>query len=95
MKNIRKIFSIGLLVAIYLLCSVRYYHGNVSKTVLETLIHLLTVAPFIIGGTLVLVSIIRKIAGERLAWEAVIRIYLTVGIFVEFIIGIYHYVNKG
>ncbi len=95
MKSLKKIFAITILIILYLIFSVRYYQGNFSKTALETCIHMLTVAPFLIGGTLVLVSVLRKVAGERLSWEAVIRIYLTLGIFVEFILGIYHYVNQG
>lgn len=94
MKNVKKSVYLGLLISIYMLVSVRYYQGNLSKTVVETAIHLLTVAPFFIGGTLLLVAILRKLTGERPSWEAIIRIYLTIGIIVEFFLGLHHYVTK-
>ena len=95
MKSFKKIFAIVILIILYVLFSVRYYQGNLAKTALETGIHMLTVAPFLIGGTLILVSVLRKFTGERPPWAMVIRIYLTIGIFVEFILGIYHYVSQG
>ena len=90
MKNVKKNLLLGLLISIYLLSSVRYYKENLAKTVVETLIHLFTVAPFLIGGTLVLIAVFRKLAGERPPWETIIRIYLTIGIIIEFILAIHH-----
>ena len=90
MKNVKKFLSIALLIMVYLFGSVRYYKENLGKTVVETLIHLLTVAPFFIGGTLVLVAVFRKLTGERPPWETIIRIYLTIGIIAEFILAIQH-----
>jgi len=87
-------FSLALLAAVYLLCSVRYYPGQAAKTLLETVLQILYVAPLPGGATLLLVNFIQKSAGERMPWDRAARIYLTLGIITEFFFGLYHYLDQ-
>lgn len=94
-KQVREKLAIGVLVFVYLLLSVRYFPHRLSRTIHETLLHIVTVAPILIGLTIIAVSMFRKVTGEPLPWDRVARIYLTMAILLEFLFGIYHYVSHG
>lgn len=89
----RQIVSLGLLVIFYLLCSLRFFPDRLADTLIETLIHILSVAPFTIGLTLVLLSVLQRLAGERLPLDRALRIFLTLGILFEIFYGLYNYLN--
>ena len=79
--------------AVYLLCSLRYFPGQPAATMANTALHLLTVAPFLIGTILIGSSFYRKTTGENISWPRIVRIYLTLGIIVEFFLGLYNYLK--
>ena len=79
--------------AIYLVCGIRYFPEQINKTAYSTLMHLLTVAPFIIGSLLIINSFVKKAAGESLSVSRIARIYLAIGITIEFFLGIYNYLK--
>ena len=93
MKKIREQISLVLLLGLYVLCSLRYYPGDWSHTFVETLIHMLSVAPFGVGVTILLVTILRKLAGAQLPWDRVLRIFLIVVLVIELLYGISYYLK--
>ena len=82
-----------MLTAFYLLCSLRYYPGQAARTLLETALQILTIAPLPAGATMLLVGFLQKSAGERMPWDRVARIYLTLGVIIEFFFGLYDYLT--
>lgn len=57
----------------------------------ETLLHLFSVAPISLGATLIIVALLQRLAGDRLPVNRIIRVFLLVAIFLEFILGLSHY----
>jgi hypothetical protein len=91
-KN-KEIIYLIILMAIYLLCVLRYFPDQPLSSLRATGIHLLDVAPYVIGLTIFTVSILNKISGERLRWDRIARIYLTLGLIIEFFYGLYNYLD--
>jgi hypothetical protein len=56
---------------------------------------LLTTAPYIAGLTILLVSVMKKMAGELLPWDRIVRIYCTIGIVIGFFFALSEYWLKG
>jgi hypothetical protein len=97
MSKIRETLTLSALSGVYLICSTRYFPGRPAESLLATLTELLTVAPFLVGGTLIARSLFHRFSGEHPPWSKLLRIYLTLGLTVEFFLGIYHYlqINQG
>jgi hypothetical protein len=93
MEKIGEKISLVIMTAVYLLCSLRYFPEQPAATMTDTALHLLTVAPFLIGTILIGLSFYRKTTGETISWPRIARIYLTLGIIVEFFLGLYDYLN--
>ena len=94
MKTLRDTLSWLLLAAFYLLVSLRLYPGAWQKTILETFWHLLEIAPFTVGLTLVVTALLRKLSeGGKLSWPLALRVFITVSIILEFFLGIHDYVS--
>ena len=93
MEKIGEKISLFIMTTVYLLCGLRYFPDQPAATVINTGLHLLTVAPFLIGTILICSSFYRKTAGEPIGWQRMARIYLTMGIIVEFFLGLYHYLD--
>jgi len=97
MQKIREQISLVILVVVYLLASVRLFRANdigpvlVMKSMVETYIHMLSIAPITIGATLLVVSLLQGQIRERLPLSRSIRIFLVVAICLEFILGLAHY----
>ena len=83
--------SLAVLVVVYLLASVRYFPGQAMHSMVETLIHVLSVAPINLGATLVIVAVLQRLAKERLPFSRSLRLFLVVAICLEFILGLAHY----
>lgn len=90
----RNSVSLVVLLGVYLLCSLRYFPGSALKTVVETLLQIVTVAPIPGGATLILVNFLQRSAKEKMPWDRMARIYLTIGLMVEFIFGVHHYLSS-
>ncbi len=93
MEKIGEKISLVIMTAVYLLCSLRYFPGQPAATMINTGMHLLTVAPFLVGTILIGSSFYRKTTEETISWPRIARIYLTLGIIVEFFLGLYNYLN--
>jgi hypothetical protein len=95
MKEIKSYISLLVLTGVYLLCSLRYFPGNWMKTVVESVLQIVTIAPLPGGATLVLVSFLQRSAGEKMPWDRMVRIYLTLGVMVEILFGVHDYLGRG
>ncbi len=92
--KVREWFSLVVLAGGYLLCSVRYFPGLPAKTAAETLLQIVSVAPLPGGATIILVNFLQRRAGQKMAWDRMLRIYLTVGLMVELLYGLHDYLGK-
>lgn len=95
MKEFRNRFSLLAVVAVYVLLSLRYFPGNAAKTALETLLQIVSIAPIPAGATLILVNFLQRSAGQKMPWDRMARIYLTIGVMVEILFGVHDYLGKG
>lgn len=93
--NTKEKISLIALLAFYLLVTVRYFPGRPLDTLTATMLHWLESVPYLIGLTILTVSLLRKVVGTTLPADRIARIYLTFGLIGEVFYGIYHYVNKG
>jgi len=93
MKNFREKISLAILALVYLLCSLRYFPGRPTESLVETATQLLTVAPFLIGAVLLYNSFYRRHSGRRASLPTMLRLALSLGIIIEFFIGLYHYLE--
>lgn len=96
MKNLGEKISLAILTLVYLLCSLRYFPNQPLASLINTAIHLLTVAPFLIGAILLYNSFYQRQAGERPTPSKMLRLALTLGIIIEVFIGLFNYleINK-
>ena len=90
----KTIISLIILSAIYLLLIIRLIPGQPGATLAETLSHLLTAAPLTIGATLIIVSLLQKQSGQKVPHIQSLRLYLTLGVMLEIIFGLYDYLSK-
>ena len=95
MKEKSNVLSLLLLAGVYLGCSMRYFPGNGMKTAVETLLQLVTIAPLPGGATLILVNFLQRSAGQKMPWDRIARIYLTLGVVVEILFGVHDYLGQG
>lgn len=91
MKTLGEKISLTILTLVYLLLSFRYFPDQPAKSMINTAEHLLIVAPFLIGAVLIFNSLIRKQTGENPVPAKMIRLALTLGIIIEFFIGLSNY----
>ena len=87
--------TLFLLILVYLLVCVRYFPNRPMDTFSATMSHLLDSVPYIIAMTILVVSVIQKVIGQKLPKDRIVRIYLTFGLIAEFLLGIYNYINQG
>ncbi|MEW6595528.1 MAG: inner-membrane translocator [Thermodesulfobacteriota bacterium] len=93
MDNARRIFGFVLLLALYLLASYRYFPGRPLDSLAATGLHLLRSAPFTVGLTLVTISLVQRLAREKLPWPRRFRFFLTISLCYEFLFALYHYLG--
>jgi len=91
MGKIREPLSLAIITAFYLLCSLRYFPGHPEESLVATLTELLTIAPFLLGGCLIARATVHRVSGAVLTWPKLLRIYLTLGLIVEFFLGLRNY----
>lgn len=91
MAKTRENYTLALLLAFYLLCSSRYLPGRPVESLLASTRQLLILAPFLAGGTLLARAFFHRLTGEYLGWSRLARVYLTLGVIGEFLLGLYHY----
>ncbi len=93
MKKINESVTLAIIIMVYLLLSVRYFPGQLLKTLTWTALQILTVSPLTGGGTIIVVVILQKSMGAKIPRDRIIRIFLTLGIIVELLYGLYNYVG--
>lgn len=91
MDTFKKNLSLTAVIAVYLLFNFRYAPGSWIASVKATVMQLLTTAPYVAGLTILLVSVIQKMSGERLPWDRTARIYCTIGILIGFFFALSEY----
>jgi hypothetical protein len=92
--KIREKISFTLLISFYLLVSLRYFPGQWVRTIQETLLHLLMIAPYTVGFTILIATVLRRLSdGHKPPWPVLIRIFITVSILLEFLLGINDYIS--
>lgn len=87
--------SLVVLIAVYLLFHYRYAPGRIVESLVASMVQLLTTAPVAVGLTILVVSFLQRMHGERLPWDRIVRIYLTFGIILGFLYGLNEYWLKG
>lgn len=93
-QTFREKLVLVILICVYLLTSVRFFPGRAMESLLETVIHILSVAPVNLGVTLLLVALLQRFLGERLPWGRMARIFFTVAILLELVLGLSHYYGQ-
>ena len=93
MSKLRERISLVILAAVYFLCSFRYYAGDWPRSLAASLVHLLDTVPYAIGLAILIVVFLQKVLAGRLPWDRIIRIYLTIGIIIEFFFGLHDYLT--
>ena len=94
MKEIKKIVPLLVMAGVYVVFSLRYFPGNAMKTALETVLQIVSLAPLPGGATILLVTFLQRSAGQKMPWDRIARIYLTLGIMLEILLGFYDYYLK-
>ena len=88
MSTLRDKITMFLLVVLYLLFSVRYFPGRLAETLVETAIHIFSMAPMSIGATIFIVALFQKLSGQKMLKVKVARIFLLVAIALELIVSL-------
>jgi len=77
--------------AVYIFFNLRLA-SDLLTSILATGKQILLTAPYVIGITFIVVSIIQYVAdGEKVPWISRIRLFFTIGIFAGLVYGIYDY----
>ncbi len=90
-KKLKGSISLGITTLVYVIVSIRYYPGNILKTLTKSIIQVASIAPITVGGTIIIVSLLQHSLGAKLPWDRTLRIFLTIGIIAEFLYGLYNY----
>ena len=93
--SIKNQLSLVGLAVVYILFNFRYMPNQISRSLLETGGQLLTSAPLPVGLTVLVVSFLARMHGERLPWDRVVRIYFTFGIITGFLLALNEYWERG
>lgn len=81
--------------AVYVLFNLRLGSDLVAST-LATAKQILFTAPYVIGITFVVISVIQYAAGgEKVPWVPRLRLFFTIGIFAGLVYAIYDYAGGG
>ena len=87
--------SFYIVAAVYVLFNLRLSSGLLTSF-LATGKQILLTAPYVIGITFVVVSVIQYAAGgEKVPWISRLRLFFTIGIFAGLVYGIYDYTGGG
>ena len=87
----RNYFSLCMLIAAYVLFNFRYMPGQLTRSLGETAVQLLTTAPIPIGLTILVASFLKRIHGKSLPWDRIVRLYCTFGIIAGFLYALNEY----
>jgi hypothetical protein len=91
----KNLFSLSMLAMVYILFNLRYMEGQIIRTLSATGVQLLTSAPIPVGLTILVATFLKRMHGEPLPWDRVIRIYFTFGIIIGFLLALNEYWERG
>jgi hypothetical protein len=83
--------SLFLLAVFYVIFNLRYLPGQFGRSLLETAMQMLTSAPIPVGLTILVVSFLSRMHGERPPWDRIVRLYFTFGIITGFLFALNEY----
>jgi hypothetical protein len=89
--QIRSRLSLAVLAAVYVFFNFRYLPNQLLHSLQGTLVQLLTSAPIPVGLTILVVSFLTRMYGERPPWDRIARIYFTFGIIAGFLFALNEY----
>lgn len=95
--NTKDKITLSLLILFYCLLmvlNVRYVPGDPVQTGIATAMNILTLASVAVAFTLIVVSVMQKIVGQRLPWDRVLRFYLMFAILIWFFAIMYTYFDQ-
>ncbi len=95
--NTKDKISLGLLIGFYgllMLVNVRYFPGDLSRTLIATASNVLTLGSAAMAMTLIVASTMQKVVGQRLPWDRVLRFYLLFGIIIWFFAIMYTHLDQ-
>jgi len=95
MNKLTNFFSLAAVIIVYLFFNFRYAPGSWIASIKATSMQLMTTAPYVAGLTILLVSVMQKMSGERLPWDRIVRIYCTLGILIGFFFALSEFWLKG
>lgn len=87
--------SLVVLAAVYIIFNLRYMPGQIAGSLSATGVQLLTSAPIPVGLTILVVTFLKRMHGEPLPWDRVVRIYFTFGIITGFLLALNEYWERG
>ncbi len=94
MHLLKEFKSILPLLIIYLLLSLRFYPDQLVRTLSETLMEIISIAPVVVGLTIVTLHLLKRISGEKPPREVIVKLYLAFGIVIEVFAHFYDYYSK-
>ena len=95
--NTKDKISLAFLVLFYcllMLLNIRYAPGDPVQTIISTATNFLALASVAVAFTLIVVSVMQKIVGERLPWDRVVRFYLMFAILIWMFAIMYTYFDQ-
>ena len=91
MDSVKEKISFYLSAAVYLLFNVRL-GVDAATTFTATFWQILQTAPYVAGGTYVIIALLQYMAGgEKVPWDRRLRLFFAIGILAGLILGIYEY----
>ena len=93
-SRIKEHLSLALTFVLYILFNFRYSPGRLADSLAATMFQLLGTAPFVVGITILTVYFLQKLSDGRLSWNRIVRIYLTFGIIIGFLVNLYDYFSR-
>lgn len=90
----RQSLGLAILAVLYLLANVRWFPGRAVESLSATALHLIQSAPFILGLTIFVVSLLQRVAKQTMAWPRRIRLFLFFGLLYEFLFALHHYLGS-
>jgi hypothetical protein len=95
MESVRERITLYLSAAVYLLFNARL-GADVAATLKATGWQILQTAPYVAGGTYVIVALLQYMSGgAKVPWDRRLRLFFAIGILAGLIFGIYEYAGVG
>ncbi len=95
MHGLKNTVTFYLSAAVYLLFNLRL-GSDLPTTLQSTAWQIAQTAPFVIGGTYVIIALLQYMAGgEKVPWDRRLRLFFAIGIMAGLVFAIYEYAGQG